>query len=200
MYRRIERPNGNIIEIQDFYVLKKVPVSTHEFEEKYVYLKTLYATMLRENVPHVIELSEISPSTKAPDQKQYIALKLKPCGLQIIPNSLNSLISALRCIFQALEAIHRLGYAHRDVRWPNILCVADEDWRLIDFENSSLGDSTLQKKDLHMVGDMMSQCISIFTSSNLLCSLHNQLRTQSPPNASEALRILNDIRLDVNIE
>jgi serine/threonine protein kinase len=116
-------------------------------------------------------------------------LKLKPCGLQIVPDSLNLLLSALRSVLRALEGIHKLGYAHRDVRWPNILYVTDEDWRLIDFENSSWGDSSLMNNDLRMVGELMSRCGSLVLSSGLL-SLHEQLISERPPGASEALEFL----------
>ena len=92
-------------------------------------------------------------------------------------------------MLRALEGIHKLGYAHRDVRWPNILYVTDEDWRLIDFENSSWGDSSLMKNDLRMVGELMSRCGSLVLSSELL-SLREQLISETPPAASEALAIL----------
>jgi hypothetical protein len=190
MYKTKQRPNGYCtIEIRDDYVRKTIPVSIHEFEERYEYLDSLYTIMLREKVPHVIECWRISKSPKRLGDIRYILLKLKPCGLQIVPSSLNLLRSALRSVLLALEGIHKLGYAHCDVRWPNILYVTDEDWRLIDFENSSWGDSSLMKNDLRMVGKLMSRCGSLVLSSELL-SLREQLISETPPAASEALEIL----------
>jgi len=191
MYNPIQRPNGCTIEIRDDYVLKRIPVSIHEFEKRFEYLNSLYDSMFKERVPHVIERWEISKSQKMLGGGiRFIVLKLKPCGLQITPSSQNLLLSALRSVLLALEGIHKLGYVHRDVRWPNLLCVTDEDWRLIDFENSSQGDSSLMKNDMRMVGKLMSCCESLFLSSEVLVYLREQLLSESPPNATEALAIL----------
>jgi hypothetical protein len=191
MYNPIQRPNGCTIEIRDDYVLKRIPVSIHEFEKRFEYLNSLYDSMIKERVPHVIERWEISKSQKMLGGGiRFIVLKLKPCGLQITPSSQNLLLSALRSVLLALEGIHKLGYVHRDVRWPNLLCVTDEDWRLIDFENSSQGDSSLMKNDMRMVGKLMSCCESLFLSSEVLVYLREHLLSESPPNATEALAIL----------
>eukprot|EP00475_Leptophrys_vorax_P012915 TRINITY_DN19292_c0_g1_i1.p1 TRINITY_DN19292_c0_g1~~TRINITY_DN19292_c0_g1_i1.p1 ORF type:complete len:200 (-),score=44.27 TRINITY_DN19292_c0_g1_i1:28-627(-) len=193
MYKPIQRPNGCTIEIRDDYVLKRIPVSVHEFEERYEYLDSLYAIMLKERVPHVIERWNISDSGKRLGDTRYILLKLKPCGLEIVPNSVDQLLSALRSVFLALEGVHKLGYVHRDIRWPNVLCVNDKDWRLIDFENSSRGDSSLMRKDMLMVGELMSRCESLVLTSEVLMSLREQLLSERPPDASEALAILAQI-------
>jgi serine/threonine protein kinase len=193
MYKPIQRLNGCTIEIRDDYVLKRIPVSIYEFKKRYKYLDTLYTVMLKERVPHVIECWEISKSSKKRGETVFITLKLKPCGLEIMPNSQTLLLSALRSMLLALEGIHRLGYVHRDIRWPNILLVSDDDWRLIDFENSSPADPSLKKKDMRMVGELMSHCESLLFSSEVLLHLREQLLSERPPDASEALAILGKI-------
>jgi len=136
MYNPIQRPNGCTIEIRDDYVLKRIPVSIHEFEKRFEYLNSLYDSMIKERVPHVIERWEISKSQKMLGGGiRFIVLKLKPCGLQITPSSQNLLLSALRSVLLALEGI-------------------------------------------------------LFLSSEVLVYLREQLLSESPPNATEALAIL----------
>jgi hypothetical protein len=130
MYKPIQRLNGCTIEIRDDYVLKRIPVSIYECKKRYKYLNTLYTVMLKERVPHVIECWEISKSSKKRGKTVFITLKLKPCGVEIMPSSQTQLLSALGSVLLALEGIHKLGYVHSDIRWPNILFVSDEDWRL----------------------------------------------------------------------
>ena len=191
LFKPLHRSNGCIVEIRDGYVLKKIPVSAHEFQETYDYLEKLYRIMISERVPHVIERWGIL--VKRRGDAIYIELKLRPCGLEIVPTSVDQLLSALRSIFLALEGIHKLGYVHRDIRWPNILWMSEGDWRLIDFENSSTGDAPLMKKDMHMVGELISCCDSALLSSEHLLYLHEQLLSESPPDASEALAVLAQI-------
>ena len=131
--------------------------------------------MRSEKVPHVIECCNITESAKRLGNMRYINLTLKPCGIEHVPSSLKELVSAIRCVLLALQGVHNLGYAHRDVRWPNVLYVSDEDWRLIDFENSSLGDSEFMNNDMRMVGEMMSYCNSLVSTSDILASLRDKL-------------------------
>ena len=147
--------------------------------------------MLWERVPHVIERLRIMVSPqRLGNPIKYIVLNLIACGIERVPDQLNLLLPALRSVLLALQGVHNLGYAHRDVRWPNVLYVSDEDWRLIDFENSSLGDSEFMNNDMRMVGEMMSYCNSLVSTSDILASLRDKLLSEAPPDASEALAIL----------
>ena len=194
-YKTIERPNGGTIEIQDDCVFKRVPVNSAQFQEQFLYLQDLYTVMRSEKVPHVIECCNISDSRKRLGNMRYINLTLKPCGIEHVPSSLKELVSAIRCVLLALQGVHRLGYAHCDIRWPNVLFVNDGDWRLIDFENSSQGDSSLWNKDMHMVGKMLSCCETLVASSETLLSLREQLISESRPplDASTALALLANV-------
>jgi hypothetical protein len=73
------------IEKRDDYVLKRIPVANSDFPEKFEYLDTLYYSMLKERVSHVIE--RIAMSAKNCEAFRLIELKLKPCGLPQIPDS-----------------------------------------------------------------------------------------------------------------
>ena len=52
------------------------------------------------------------------------------------------MIAALVCILRALVGLHAQGFVHRDIRWPNILCLGNRSFILIDFESAGrVGDS-----------------------------------------------------------
>nr|CCA15237.1 AlNc14C9G1202 [Albugo laibachii Nc14] len=46
------------------------------------------------------------------------------------------MIAALICVTRALVGLHALKFVQRDVRWPNILCLGDDAYILIDFESA----------------------------------------------------------------
>jgi RIO-like serine/threonine protein kinase len=43
-------------------------------------------------------------------------------------------------IYEAIDAIHRLGVIHGDIRMENVLVLEDESVRFTDFENSAMLD------------------------------------------------------------
>jgi hypothetical protein len=53
-----------------------------------------------------------------------------------LPKDEQELGKAFTCICKALKGIHKLGWAHNDIRWPNVVCIKDE-WFLIDSEYAS---------------------------------------------------------------
>jgi len=63
-----------------------------------------------------------------------IVLHLEPVGLQRLPRRAAELLQALRDVFEALASMHACGFAHRDVRWPNVIVLPDKTWRLIDLD------------------------------------------------------------------
>jgi hypothetical protein len=187
LYRPIHRLNGCIIEIRDDYIMKKIPFTLQEYREKFDYLETIYRLLSVQSVPHVPELLEIKESLKKRGDIRYIELKLRPCGLEIIPQSLQLLLFALNSVILALESIHKLGYVHRDIRWPNIIYVSDKDWRLIDFENSSLANDQLIADDMRMFGQLLLRFeFAAFVANDFFVSLREFLASDPPPSASEA--------------
>jgi RIO-like serine/threonine protein kinase len=44
-------------------------------------------------------------------------------------------------VYEAIDAIHRLGVIHGDIRRENVLVLEDESVRFIDFENSAVLDA-----------------------------------------------------------
>ena len=84
--------------------------------ERFDFLKELYSSMLKNAVPSVIKCMNIEQCSKRSGQDRFIELELLPHDCQLIPPTLDLLLGALK-----------LGYAHRDIRWPNVLRVTDED-------------------------------------------------------------------------
>ncbi|KAL0592229.1 hypothetical protein ABG067_000336 [Albugo candida] len=68
--------------------------------------------------------------------RKGLKFKLEPVGFTKLPASDLELIAALVCVARALVGLHKLGYVHRDVRWPNILCLGIDVFILIDFESA----------------------------------------------------------------
>lgn len=66
------------------------------------------------------------------------SIVMQPVCTERLPLTLAELQSALVSVLSALAGLHRAGYVHRDVRWPNVLIGADDRWRLIDFELAEL--------------------------------------------------------------
>ena len=86
LHKSVQRSNGCTIEKRDDYVLKRIPVANSDFfPEKFDYLDTLYYSMLKERVSHVIE--RIAKPAKNCEAFRLIELKLKPCGLPKILDS-----------------------------------------------------------------------------------------------------------------
>ena len=88
-------------------------------------------------LPHVIEVRRVAQPTPR-DRK--LRLELAPVAVDPFraepPTDVAVARRALRHVLLALAAVHARGWAHRDVRWPNVLQQGDEggDSLLADFE------------------------------------------------------------------
>ena len=78
-------------------------------------------------VPH-LEHTYIDPFNETKRR-----IRLVPVGVERKPASAKELITAIKHICECLFGLHKLGYYHCDVRWPNIIDFFGE-WYLIDCE------------------------------------------------------------------
>ena len=119
----------------------------------------------------------------------YIKLFILPHGFQIIPQNLTQLLIDLKCVLRALASVHQLGYAHKDVRWPNILCVTDCHWILIDFENADQGNNGLYQEDIRLVGGLIDSWNETNPTqiSRAVSSFRDSLISENPPLVLDAL-------------
>lgn len=69
----------------------------------------------------------------------HFVLLLTPLGCQRKPSALTEWYTAASHLLQALSALHSIEYAHRDVRWDNVVLVHGRSrkwdrWVLMDLE------------------------------------------------------------------
>lgn len=144
-------------------------------------------------VPCVPTLLDIRERNEQTEYGRIIELFILPHGCQTMPISLDALLIALKCVLRALVGVHKLGYIHQDIRWPNILYVSDSHWILIDFENACFGDDNASyAQDICSVGKLINQWFDVNPTliSYALSSFRNRLISDNPPSASTALNIL----------
>eukprot|EP00160_Parvularia_atlantis_P015622 Unigene4551_Nuclearia_a/m.13901 Unigene4551_Nuclearia_a/g.13901 ORF Unigene4551_Nuclearia_a/g.13901 Unigene4551_Nuclearia_a/m.13901 type:complete len:574 (-) Unigene4551_Nuclearia_a:82-1803(-) len=68
------------------------------------------------------------------DNEKSLVFTLQPVGIERVP-TLGELPRAIYCIGSALSMLHKRGWTHNDVRWPNIVYTPDSNsWHLIDCE------------------------------------------------------------------
>lgn len=88
------------------------------------------------HTPHVISLHQ---------RDAGLQVTMSPRGVEQTRWSLKSADLDLPCaivaVLEALDALHRAGWVHRDVRWPNLLKVSPGVWLLIDFERARRVDA-----------------------------------------------------------
>ncbi|CAI2198079.1 3584_t:CDS:2, partial [Funneliformis geosporum] len=72
-----------------------------------------------------------------------------PKGVACKPQSKEQLIKALCCVLTALEALHKMKFMHRDIRWENVLRYINRDkWFIIDFDEACQIPSTVPNTQL----------------------------------------------------
>lgn len=72
------------------------------------------------HVPHLIHCV----ATPTLSDRDVYGAELQPLGYARSPTGEAELKKAIHSILSALSGLHAQGYAHRDIRWGNILCDA----------------------------------------------------------------------------
>ncbi len=85
--------------------------------------------------------------------RRNLTFQLAPVGYTMKPVTDDELIAALACVVRALVCLHAQGFVHRDIRWPNILCLGNRSFILIDVESAgrvggSIPEEMLQSRAL----------------------------------------------------
>jgi len=192
MYVPVKRQKGVTVEIRDDVVIKRIPAWQ---KGRLNFLRELYSAMETKSVPFVCHCREMSITPKKDNGEDFIQLMITPFGCEFKPQTLDLLMRALSCVLRALEGVHKLGYAHCDVRWPNVLRVSDDYWILIDFENAVEGNEALFQNDIRMVGRLIDLCP--FVKTMAFSMFRNTLMSDTPPNAADALKLLADLSHEV---
>ncbi len=86
-------------------------------------------------VEHALSDSVALSPPVAELQSQTVTVNLRPCGVTRRPRSDSEALTALQQLAITLADIHRAGWVHCDVRWPNVvLDIRQRRWTLIDAE------------------------------------------------------------------
>ena len=133
LYQAQTRADGGSITVFDDCVVKRcVLVAPRE----------VYDALASGTIPCAVRVTAFKPAT---DRQPLARLKLQPVALEAKPRDETQLRRAVACVLRALHALHALGFAHRDVRWPNVLRAdtAGTAWLLCDFELAGAVDEPL---------------------------------------------------------
>lgn len=117
-----------------------------------------------------------------------------PVGYNIEPSNERELRDAMRCVLLGLQELHGLGWAHCDVRWPNVLKTVDANWVLIDYDNArrlpedATERATATRADLHMAIRLTSTLSAPMALTAQCCAFLMRLEQHSTVTA----QLLND--------
>ncbi|CAJ0767199.1 3206_t:CDS:2, partial [Entrophospora sp. SA101] len=166
----LKRPFGDIL-IMNVEVEKRINMFANYPFSNINVLKDIYRKTK--------EIKFLIHAVKGPEIKDNIyKVILAPVGIRQVPKSEPEAKVAIHCILDALIALHNLGYVHRDIRWPNIMKLVDDNWMLIDLECSGINGemvnfdpladwapeaiethSYTKKADIYMVGKLLSKLL-----------------------------------------
>jgi hypothetical protein len=65
-----------------------------------------------------------------------LTVELFPLGRISPPSDRHQLRHAIYCVLQFLQGLHKQGFVHCDIRWPNVISCG-KDWYVIDYETVS---------------------------------------------------------------
>ncbi len=109
-----------------FHAVEKTFLKLSDAEKKT--LKDFYSQC--SNVPYLERLTASEIPVKHPT---WLKLTLTPVGITRLPQTEAELGHAIACLCTALVGIHKAGWTHNDIRWPNII-FSEGNWILIDCE------------------------------------------------------------------
>jgi len=119
---------------------------------------------------------------------RYLNIYLKPVGKTVSPSNPKELRTALLCILHCIKELHKLGYFHTDIRWPNVV-KHGESWVLIDcydFCAVNDRDRLLTTKAMRSAGaiearewcamDDLMQVLRLATDDRYCCDTYDMFR------------------------
>jgi len=194
LYRPMSRGDRGTIEITDDCVVKKLRIPGEVLDDRAKFLWELYGSLKKHTVPFVPKCTYFRKCSTIVNDFGFMEVRFTPIGLQILPQSFEELLVALKCVLQALDGVHKLGYAHGDIRWPNILYTSDNNWLLIDFEEACYGNMSLYREDIRKVGRLIDEWANRYPALiPLIASALREALVSHPPSASDALGLLEDL-------
>ncbi len=103
-----------------------------------------------------------------------LGLVMKPVGLERQPRTSDELKVFLLCILTALQDLHGRGYVHLDLRWPNVIIVAQGWWYIIDGEYvRKSGDPYPENLPIHD-GAVADHAVDLTMLGKMVGALYNR--------------------------
>ncbi|CAI2197008.1 19462_t:CDS:2 [Funneliformis geosporum] len=135
----LHRSSGKVIELMQKKIVKRYPSL-----DSVMNLKLLYDKLAEYHVPYIECLEKIHIK-----EGSTPFVIFTPKGVDCKPQSKEQLIKALCCVLTALEALHKMKFMHRDIRWENVLRYINRDkWFIIDFDEACQIPSAVQNTQL----------------------------------------------------
>ncbi|KAF0453620.1 hypothetical protein F8M41_001711 [Gigaspora margarita] len=144
VWTHFKRSYGDIF-ITDTEIEKRI----HSFSA-YPFNNITVLTDIYENTKNMRNIIQAVKNPRIVDDSYKV--NLAPLGVSRKPKTEQEVKVAISCVLDALVDLHELGYVHRDVRWPNILKLTDNNWMLIDLECAGIDDGIA---DVYMVGRLL---------------------------------------------
>jgi len=109
------------------------------------------ADMFKVNYAALRDIYGAVQCTRFIESRDYVKFQLSPVGLPgQTPNTEGELVSAVSTVLHFLVGLHDKGYAHGDLRWPNVLSelLHTDRWFVIDVDRMGpFGSPAIHVKD-----------------------------------------------------
>jgi len=202
-FQKLKRENSNV-EIAGRRIVKEF--TCPDRYERLDRLCQIYHLLKEQKVPNTDHPVHMS--------KEKATVVLSPRGIERLPETEDELLSALKCVLECLQIIHKATLFHRDIRWPNVIkALGDNDnWFIIDWEDAACPPTKAMPHfnrkthspnifldghgadvDIWGVGKLINSCKILHLSPEIL-DLGKYMQSADPPTAGQALERVMELR------
>ena len=202
-FEKLERQYCTV-EIAGHRIVKEF--TTPDSRERLDRLCRVYNLLKEKEVPHTDWLVH---------HKEPATAVLAPRGITRLPQTEDELISALICVLECLQFLHKEPTLfHRDIRWPNVINDLDnkDQWFIIDWDDAAcpptkaashfnrkghspniFADGHGADVDIWGVGELINSCRILSLSPKLL-DLGKCMQSADAPTVGDALARVMEFR------
>jgi len=159
-----------------FIGTKSIRIETRFVEHKlsdelYQRMKDFFEVIRVKKIPYIERL--------VGENDEANILRLEPIGMCRQPVNDTEMSQATQQIIQCIRALHKEGYLHNDLRWPNVIVDIQGNWIVIDTTFYCLISDTVRTKSYWdvLMGNNANQNINQhLPNMNSLCPRHDFYR------------------------
>jgi hypothetical protein len=202
-FQKLKRENSNV-EIAGRRIVKEF--TSPDRYERLDRLCRIYHLLKEQKAPNTDHLEHM--------YKEKATVVLSPRGIERLPETEDQLLSALKCVLECLQIIHKATLFHRDIRWPNVIKALrnDDEWFVIDWEDAACPPTKAMPHfnrkthspnifldehgadvDIWGVGKLINSCKILHLSPEIL-DLGKYMQSADPPTADQALERVMELR------